>query len=81
MEAIESENIWLRYLEPYKQHMKQPFVKTIEIDSFNSPFITPRLLTMFSFRTNLIDYYEKYPESVMSGLSKIGGILALVRIV
>jgi hypothetical protein len=36
---------------------------------------------MFLFRTNLIDSYEKYPESVVSGLSRIGGILALVRIV
>ena len=35
----------------------------------------------FIFPTDLVDSYEKYPESVVSGLTKIGGILALVRIV
>jgi hypothetical protein len=29
----------------------------------------------------MIDTYEKYPESVVSGLTKIGGILALFAIV
>jgi hypothetical protein len=29
----------------------------------------------------LIDSYEKYPESFVSSFTKIGGILALVRIV
>ena len=37
--------------------------------------------TEFSFRTTLIDSYEKYPETVVSGLTKIGGMLALVRLV
>jgi hypothetical protein len=39
------------------------------------------IVTQFFFPTNLIDSYDKYPESVVSGLTKIGGILALVRIV
>ena len=36
---------------------------------------------IFSFRSAEIDYFEKYPETLVSGLTKIGGILALVRIV
>jgi hypothetical protein len=41
----------------------------------------PKIFTEFYLSTNLIDSYSKYPESVLSGLTKIGGILALVRIV
>jgi hypothetical protein len=42
--------------------------------------IHPTIITKFFFKSNLIDSYDKYPESVVSGLTKIGGILALVRI-
>ena len=49
--------------------------------AFNDPFETPSVGTSFQFTTDLTDSYEKYPESVVSGLTKIGGILALVRIV
>jgi len=45
------------------------------------PIKIPLLNTNFYFTTALIDSYEKYPESIVSGLTKIGGILALVRIV
>jgi hypothetical protein len=37
--------------------------------------------TFFEFSTNLIDSYERYPESIVSGLTKIGGLLALLKIV
>ena len=30
-EAKETENIWTRYLKPYKLDMKSPFVKNIEL--------------------------------------------------
>jgi hypothetical protein len=40
-----------------------------------------KIKTEFVFPTSLIDSYEKYPESVVTGLTKIGGIIALIRIV
>ena len=42
--------------------------------AFNDPFETPSVGTSFIFTTDLTDSYEKYPESVVSGLTKIGGI-------
>ena len=79
-EAKETENIWLRHLRPYRRDMRQIFVKNIEmLEGFYYPGRVVN--TEFFFSTDLIDSYEKYPESLMSGLTKIGGILALVRIV
>jgi hypothetical protein len=78
-EAKESDNIWLRYLTPYKEYIKALFVKNFLLKQPESARIFIR--TDFSFPTFLIDSYEKYPESVVSGLTKIGGILALVKIV
>ena len=80
-ESKETENIWVRQLTPYTQDMKTPFVKNIDMEYVEIPLATPQLYTNFIFATALIDSYEKYPESVVSGLTKIGGILALVRIV
>ncbi len=34
----------------------------------------------FSTQQELVDSYERYPDSVVSGLSKIGGILGLLKI-
>jgi hypothetical protein len=81
IEVKETENIWLRYLTPYTLDIKQPYVKNTEIRTEGFPRETPTIITDFYFTTDLIDSYEKYPESVVSGLTKIGGILALVRIV
>ena len=78
-EAKESENIWLRYITPYTVNMKSPFVKNIDVKDLRDKEISIDLLFVFS--TNLIDCYEKYPESVVSGLTKIGGLLALFKIV
>jgi hypothetical protein len=60
--------------------VRQPFIKDIEVQSFEF-FDTYSAKTLFKFPKNLVDSYEKYPESLVTGLSKIGGILALVRIV
>ena len=79
-EAKETENIWLGYHAPLKLDIRSPFVKDIELEN---DFISDTIIvqTFFYFTSNLIDSYEKYPESVVSGLTKVGGILALVRIV
>ena len=63
--------------------MRQPFVNDIEASVLKIPNGIGKhtVRTFFSFRTNLVDSYEKYPESVILGLTKIGGILAFVRIV
>jgi hypothetical protein len=80
-EAKYTENIWLRYLTPYKLDIKSPLVKDIEMINEENPTGIPIIRTFFIFTTDLIDSYEKYPESVVSGLTKIGGMLALFRIV
>jgi hypothetical protein len=81
LEAKESENIWLSYLSPYKLVRKSPFVKNFNVKEGEYNIDSNRTRTEFSFKTALIDSYEKYPETVVSGLTKIGGILALVRLV
>jgi hypothetical protein len=60
--------------------VRQPFVDYIDTQGFNIPG-TNRTITVFIFPTTLVNSYEKYPESLVSGLTKIGGIFALVRIV
>ena len=70
----------MRYLKPYKIDVRQPFVNYIEAIGYDIPG-TYKASTMFSFHTTLVNSYEKYPESLVSGLTNIGGILALVRIV
>ena len=59
--------------------MKSPFVQNVETIEVRRSDIA--IETIFEFRTNLIDSYEKYPESIVSGLTKIGGLLALLKIV
>jgi hypothetical protein len=67
-------------LTKYNLDIKSPFVKNFEVhnDGVQGPVY---IAIFFSFPTNIVDSYEKYPESVVTGLTKIGGILALVRIV
>ena len=60
--------------------MRQPFIKDIEAQGFEL-LNTYSAKTFFNFPKNLIDSFEKYPESLVSGLTKIGGILAFIRIV
>jgi hypothetical protein len=61
--------------------MKSPYVKNINARDIRFSDNANRTFTEFSFRTAVIESYTKYPESVVSGLTKIGGILALLRIV
>ena len=71
----------LRDLAPYSLNNKSFFVKNIEMENLTYSLGKPLIVTDFYLSTDLIDSYYKYPESVVSGLTKIGGILALVRIV
>jgi hypothetical protein len=59
--------------------MKSPFVKNVETMELRRLDIS--IETFFEFSTNLINSYERYPESIVSGLTKIGGLLALLKIV
>lgn len=59
--------------------MMSPYVQNVETIEVRRSDIA--IETIFEFSTNLIDSYEKYPESIVSGLTKIGGLLALLKIV
>ena len=71
----------MRYLKTYKMDKRQPFVNDIDAHGYNIPNEQHIASTIFSFPTTLVDSYEKYPESLVSGLTQIGGILALFKIV
>jgi len=68
LEAKETDNIWQSNHAPYKLDLRSPFVKNIELE--HKGLDTLYSETRFFFPTDLIDTYEKYPESVMSGLAK-----------
>jgi hypothetical protein len=76
-----TENIWPSFFSPYKLVRKSPFVKYFNVIEYEYIKEINMTYTEFSFRSPFIDSYERYPESVVSGLTKIGGILAFVRIV